>query len=76
MLRSAAEAPRVLLGKFRFPGWDLQRRETKAMTATFLHPADWQLGKPFARIADPQKQALVQPYSCKLPGACASEQTS
>lgn len=46
------------------------------MTATFLHPADWQLGKPFARIADPQKQALVQPYSCKLPGACASEQTS
>lgn len=30
------------------------------MTATFLHTADWQLGKPFARIADPQKRAMVQ----------------
>ena len=30
------------------------------MTTTFLHTADWQLGKPFARIVDPQKRALVQ----------------
>lgn len=30
------------------------------MIATFLHTADWQLGKPFAGIADPQKRALVQ----------------
>ncbi len=30
------------------------------MTATFLHTADWQLGKPFAGIKDPQKRALVQ----------------
>lgn len=30
------------------------------MPATFLHTADWQLGKPFAGIADPQKRALVQ----------------
>jgi DNA repair exonuclease SbcCD nuclease subunit len=30
------------------------------MTATFLHTADWQLGKPFAGIADAQKRSLVQ----------------
>ena len=30
------------------------------MPVTFLHTADWQLGKPFAGIADPQKRALVQ----------------
>ena len=30
------------------------------MTATFLHTADWQLGKPFARIADLQKRSMVQ----------------
>ncbi len=30
------------------------------MTTAFLHTADWQLGKPFARIADPSKRALVQ----------------
>ncbi len=30
------------------------------MSATFIHTADWQLGKPFAGIDDPQKQALVQ----------------
>ncbi|HEX5176814.1 MAG TPA: DNA repair exonuclease [Chthoniobacteraceae bacterium] len=27
---------------------------------TFLHTADWQLGKPFATILDPQKRALLQ----------------
>lgn len=26
----------------------------------FIHTADWQLGKPFGRIEDPQKRALVQ----------------
>ncbi len=30
------------------------------MSAHFLHTADWQLGKPFAGIDDPQKRALVQ----------------
>lgn len=30
------------------------------MSVTFLHTADWQLGKPFAGIADLQKRALVQ----------------
>jgi len=27
---------------------------------TFLHTADWQLGKPFARIEDEQKRAIVR----------------
>ena len=26
----------------------------------FVHTADWQLGKPFARIGDPRKRSLVQ----------------
>jgi DNA repair exonuclease SbcCD nuclease subunit len=30
------------------------------MSVTFLHTADWQLGKPFARVADVQKRALLQ----------------
>ncbi len=30
------------------------------MAVDFLHTADWQLGKPFAGIADPQKRGLVQ----------------
>lgn len=30
------------------------------MPACFLHTADWQLGKPFARIVDSAKRALVQ----------------
>ena len=25
----------------------------------FVHTADWQIGKPFARISDPRKRALV-----------------
>lgn len=29
-------------------------------TASFIHTADWQLGKPFAGIEDSQKRALVQ----------------
>ena len=31
-----------------------------ASMTTFIHPADWQLGKPFAGIADPAKRARVQ----------------
>jgi len=27
---------------------------------TFLHTADWQLGKPFARVEDVQKRSLIQ----------------
>ena len=27
---------------------------------TFLHTADWQIGKPFASIGDPAKRARVQ----------------
>src|SRR5450830_1297673 len=30
------------------------------MTITFLHTADWQLGKPFAGVDDKQKRALLQ----------------
>lgn len=30
------------------------------MSTTFLHTADWQLGKPFAGIEDVQKRSLVQ----------------
>lgn len=30
------------------------------MKVTFLHTADWQLGKPFAGVEDPQKRALLQ----------------
>ena len=30
------------------------------MSTRFIHTADWQLGKPFAGIDDPQKRALVQ----------------
>jgi len=26
----------------------------------FIHTADWQIGKPFARIADPRKRSLLQ----------------
>jgi DNA repair exonuclease SbcCD nuclease subunit len=35
-------------------------RSEKKETITFLHSADWQLGKPFASIADPVKRARVQ----------------
>src|ERR1700722_10587335 len=30
------------------------------MNRRFIHTADWQPGKPFAGIEDPQKRALVQ----------------
>ena len=30
------------------------------MKVTFIHTADWQLGKPFAGVADGQKRALLQ----------------
>jgi DNA repair exonuclease SbcCD nuclease subunit len=30
------------------------------MSLLFLHTADWQLGKPFARVEDAQKRALLQ----------------
>lgn len=30
-----------------------------AATTRFLHTADWQLGKPFAGVEDPQKRALL-----------------
>jgi hypothetical protein len=30
-----------------------------ARPITFLHTADWQLGKPFASITDPAKRARV-----------------
>jgi len=32
----------------------------KAVGMKFLHTADWQIGKPFARILDEQKRSLVQ----------------
>ncbi len=30
------------------------------MTCSFIHTADWQIGKPFGTIPDPAKRALVQ----------------
>jgi DNA repair exonuclease SbcCD nuclease subunit len=30
------------------------------MSTTFIHTADWQLGKPFAGVTDPAKRALLQ----------------
>jgi DNA repair exonuclease SbcCD nuclease subunit len=30
------------------------------MSLTFLHTADWQLGKPYQRVADPTKRARLQ----------------
>ena len=30
------------------------------MPITFLHTADWQLGKPYARVADPAKRSRLQ----------------
>ena len=30
------------------------------MPVTFLHSADWQLGKPFARVTDPEKRAILR----------------
>jgi len=30
------------------------------MATKFLHTADWQLGKPYARVADPEKRAHLQ----------------
>ena len=31
---------------------------------TFIHSADWQLGKPFARIADDEQRGRVQREQC------------
>lgn len=33
---------------------------TGRRTVKFIHTADWQIGKPYARFADPHKRALVQ----------------
>ena len=30
------------------------------MTCSFIHTADWQIGKPFGTIPDPAKRALVR----------------
>lgn len=30
------------------------------MSVTFIHTADWQLGKPFASVEDPHKRAILQ----------------
>jgi DNA repair exonuclease SbcCD nuclease subunit len=35
-------------------------KSRNADTVTFIHTADWQLGKPFASITDPVKRARVQ----------------
>jgi DNA repair exonuclease SbcCD nuclease subunit len=47
------------------------------MKTTFLHTADWQLGKPFAGIADVQKRSLAQQERIqviKRMGAIAAQQ--
>ncbi len=38
----------------------------------FVHTADWQIGKPFARIADQRKRALVQQARIAVVGRIAS----
>ncbi len=46
------------------------------MTARFLHTADWQLGKPFAGVADAEKRALLRQERIevlKRTGAAAQE---
>jgi len=30
------------------------------MSVTFIHTADWQIGKPFARVSDPEKRTLIR----------------
>ncbi len=30
------------------------------MSVTFIHTADWQIGKPFARVSDPDKRTLIR----------------
>jgi len=42
------------------------------MPIRFLHTADWQLGKPFAGIADPQKRHTVQAERFAVLGRIAS----
>lgn len=42
------------------------------MSLRFLHTADWQLGKPFAGIADPQKKHAVQAERFAVLGRIAS----
>lgn len=41
------------------------------MNATFLHTADWQLGKPFAGVLDAQKRSLIQQERIKVVGRVA-----
>jgi DNA repair exonuclease SbcCD nuclease subunit len=36
------------------------RQDLRGRNMRFVHTADWQIGKPFARILDPRKRALVQ----------------
>ena len=31
-----------------------------AMSVTFIHTADWQIGKPFAGVSDPEKRTLIR----------------
>ncbi len=38
------------------------------MPVTFVHTADWQIGKPFARIGDVEKRALVRQERIKAIG--------
>ena len=42
------------------------------MSIRFLHTADWQLGKPFAAIDDPQKRAALQAERIAVIGRIAS----
>jgi len=49
------------------------------MSVTFLHTADWQLGKPFANVDDIQKRSLIQQeriHCLKRIAVAAKEQRS
>lgn len=41
-----------------FPKWEYSNRGRETMK--FIHTADWQIGKPFAGVADAHKRSLVQ----------------
>jgi len=39
----------------------IERKNRQAMRRiTFIHTADWQLGKPFAQVSDPDKRAAIR----------------
>ena len=40
--------------------WDSAFQQGSSISMRFIHTADWQLGKPYARVSDPDKRALLR----------------